>query len=79
MSDTHDRPLREGQRGDVLRVLVSWETAQDIAAVKAPGVQENATPLLTQKQAIALLEATLSRWGWCETVLPPPGRSLRCS
>jgi site-specific recombinase XerD len=37
--------------------LVSWETAQNIAAVKAPGVQKNATPSLTQKQAIALLEA----------------------
>src|SRR5207237_7430129 len=37
--------------------LVSWETAQDIAAVKAPGVQKNATPSLTQKQTIALLEA----------------------
>ena len=37
--------------------LVSWETAQDIAAVKAPGVQKNATPSLTQRQAVALLEA----------------------
>ena len=37
--------------------LISWETAQDIAAVKAPGVQKNATPSLTQRQAIALLEA----------------------
>jgi len=37
--------------------LISWETAQDIAAVKAPGVQKNSTPSLTQKQAIALLEA----------------------
>ena len=37
--------------------LVSWETAQDIAAVQAPGVQKNSTPSLTQKQAIALLEA----------------------
>jgi len=37
--------------------LVSWETAQDIAAVKAPGVLKNATPSLTQKQAVALLEA----------------------
>jgi len=37
--------------------LISWEIAQDIAAVKAPGVQKNATPSLTQKQAIALLEA----------------------
>lgn len=37
--------------------LIAWETAQDIAAVKAPGVQKNSTPSLTQKQAIALLEA----------------------
>ena len=37
--------------------LVSWETAQDIAAVKAPGVQKNSTPSLTEKQAIRLLEA----------------------
>ncbi len=57
--------------------LISWETAQDIAAVKAPGVQKNATPSLTQKQAIALLEAiptdTLAghpRPGADERVLP---------
>ena len=37
--------------------LVAWETAQDIAAVKAPPVQKNSTPYLTEKQAIALLEA----------------------
>ena len=37
--------------------LVSWETAQDIAAVKAPAVQKNSTPSLTQRQAVALLEA----------------------
>ena len=37
--------------------LVSWETAQDIGAVKAPSVQKNSTPSLTQKQAIAMLEA----------------------
>src|SRR5262249_3719962 len=37
--------------------LISWETAQDIAAVRAPGVQKNATPSLTRQQAIALLEA----------------------
>jgi integrase/recombinase XerD len=37
--------------------LVSWETAQDIGAVKAPGIQKNSTPSLTQRQAIALLEA----------------------
>ncbi len=37
--------------------LISWETAQDIAAIKAAGVQKNSTPSLTQRQAIALLEA----------------------
>jgi site-specific recombinase XerD len=37
--------------------LVAWETAQDIAAVKAAGVQKNSTPSLTQRQAIAFLEA----------------------
>jgi site-specific recombinase XerD len=37
--------------------LIAWETAQNIAAIKAPQVQENSTPSLTQKQAIALLEA----------------------
>jgi integrase len=37
--------------------LVSWVTAQDIAAIKASGVQKNSTPSLTQRQAIALLEA----------------------
>jgi len=34
--------------------LIAWETAQDIAAIKAPGVQKNSTPSLTQRQAIAL-------------------------
>ena len=37
--------------------LIAWETAQDIAAVKAPAVQKNSTPSLTQHQAISLLEA----------------------
>jgi site-specific recombinase XerD len=37
--------------------LISWETAQDIAAIKAAGVQKNSTPSLTQRQAVALLEA----------------------
>jgi site-specific recombinase XerD len=37
--------------------LVSWEIVQDIAAIKAPPVQKNSTPALTQKQAISLLEA----------------------
>src|SRR3954463_16642559 len=37
--------------------LVSWEIAQDIAAIKAPGVQKNSTPYLTKGQAVAMLEA----------------------
>ena len=37
--------------------LVPWETAQDIGAVKAPGVQKNSTPSFTQRQAISMLEA----------------------
>ena len=37
--------------------LISWETAQDIAAIKAAGVQKNSTPSLTKLQAVALLEA----------------------
>jgi site-specific recombinase XerD len=37
--------------------LISWVTAQDIAAIKASGVQKNSTPSLTQRQAIDLLEA----------------------
>src|SRR6516225_2896308 len=40
--------------------LISWETAQDIGAVKALGVQKNSTPSLTKLQAIALLEAISS-------------------
>jgi integrase/recombinase XerD len=37
--------------------LISWVTAQDIAAIKATRVQKNSTPALTRQQAIALLEA----------------------
>ena len=37
--------------------LISWETAQDIAVIKAVSVQKNSTPSLTQRQAVALLEA----------------------
>jgi len=37
--------------------LISWEIAQDIGAIRAPGVQKNSTPSLTQRQAIAVLEA----------------------
>ena len=44
--------LRGAYKQLAAKGLVSWETAQDIAAVKAPGVQKNSTPSLTQKQAI---------------------------
>ena len=37
--------------------LIAWETAQDIGVVKAPAVQKNSTPSLTERQAITLLEA----------------------
>lgn len=37
--------------------LAAWDTAQDIAAVKAPPVAKNSTPALTSQQAVAFLEA----------------------
>lgn len=37
--------------------LVSWEVAQEIAAISAPPVRKNSTPALTQMQAIRLLQA----------------------
>src|SRR4051812_45441235 len=49
--------LRGAYKQLAAKGLVSWETAQDIAAVKASGVQKNSTPSLTQRQAVALLEA----------------------
>ena len=49
--------LRGTYRQLAAKGLVSWETAQDIAAIKAACVQKNSTPSLTQRQAIALLEA----------------------
>jgi site-specific recombinase XerD len=49
--------LRGAYRQLAAKGLVSWETAQDITAVKAAGVQKNSTPSLTQRQAVALLEA----------------------
>jgi site-specific recombinase XerD len=50
--------LRGTYRQLAAKGLVSWETAQDIAAIQAPtGVEKNTTPALTQQQAIALLEA----------------------
>jgi site-specific recombinase XerD len=49
--------LRGAYKQFAAKGLVSWETAQDIAAIKAAGVQKNSTPSLTQRQAVALLEA----------------------
>src|SRR3954449_5973204 len=49
--------LRGAYKQLAAKGLVSWETAQDIAAIKASGVQKNSTPSLTQRQAVALLEA----------------------
>ena len=49
--------LRGAYKQLAAKGLVSWETAQDIAAVRAAGVQKNSTPSLTKQQAIALLEA----------------------
>jgi site-specific recombinase XerD len=60
------RPATVARRLSVLRGtykqlaakgLVDWEVAQEIAAVTAPRVEKNATPCLTQRQAVALLEA----------------------
>src|SRR4051794_2805423 len=49
--------LRGAYKQLAAKGLVAWETAQDIAAIKAAGVQKNSTPSLTQLQAVALLEA----------------------
>jgi hypothetical protein len=49
--------LRGAYQQFAAKGLVSWETAQGIAAVKASGVQKNSTPSLTKQQAIALLGA----------------------
>jgi site-specific recombinase XerD len=49
--------LRSTYKKLTAKGLVSWETAQDIGAVKAPSVQRNSTTSLTQRQAVALLEA----------------------
>jgi site-specific recombinase XerD len=49
--------LRGAHQHLAAKGLVSWETAQDIAAVEASGVQKNSTSSLTQQQAVALLKA----------------------
>jgi integrase/recombinase XerD len=49
--------LRGAYKQLAAKGLVSWETAQDIAAVKAASVLKNSTPSLTKLQAIDLLKA----------------------
>lgn len=49
--------LRGVYRELAAKKLVSWETAQDIAAVQSPKVQKNTTPALTELQAVRLLHA----------------------
>lgn len=49
--------LRGVYRQFATKQLVSWETAQDIAAVQSPQVQKNTTPALTEQQAVRLLHA----------------------
>jgi site-specific recombinase XerD len=49
--------LRGAYRQLAAKGLVPWEEAQAIAAVPAPAVEKNSTPSLTQRQAVALLEA----------------------
>jgi site-specific recombinase XerD len=63
--------LRGTYRQLAAKGLVAWETAQDIGAVKAPPVQKNSTPALTQAQAVALLEAipTGTLQGLCDFAL----------
>jgi hypothetical protein len=49
--------LRGTYRELAAKGLVPWEVAQDIGAVAAPPVEKNSTPSLTQRQAVAMLEA----------------------
>src|SRR5262249_37946884 len=49
--------IRGAYRQLAAKGLVPWEVSQDIGAVQAPPVQKNATPALTSKQAVQLLEA----------------------
>lgn len=49
--------LRGMYKQFAVKKLVSWEVAQDIAAVESPKVQKNTTPALTEAQAVRLLHA----------------------
>jgi hypothetical protein len=63
--------LRGAYQQFAAKGLVSWETAQDIAAVKSARVQKNSTPSRTQRKAVALREAipTDSLQGFRDMVL----------
>ena len=47
--------LRGVYRSFAEKKLMDWETVQDIAAIKAPKVEKNTTPALTEAQAIRIL------------------------
>jgi integrase/recombinase XerD len=49
--------LRGAYEQFAIKGLLSWETAQDIAAVRPNGVKKNSTPSLTAAQAVDLLKA----------------------
>ena len=49
--------LRGMYKQFAVKKLVSWEVAQDIAAIESPKVQKNTTPALTEQQAVWLLHA----------------------
>ncbi len=49
--------LRGVYRQFAAKGLINWETAQGIAAIKAPPVAKNTTPELTAKQVMAALSA----------------------
>ena len=50
--------IRGAYRQFAEKGLVAWPDAQAIAAIKAPPVNKNSTPALTEQQAIELLAAT---------------------
>jgi integrase len=52
--------VRSTDKQFVVKGLISWEMAQDLAAIKAAGIPKNSTPSLTKLQVIALLEAILT-------------------
>ena len=49
--------IRGAYRQFAEKGLVRWDIVQDIAAIKAPRVDKNTTPALTEQQAVRLLHA----------------------